>query len=368
MARKQVGAAESVPEDATTKAYVDARAVHTYASEAEFLGETQTRIGKLTAATNWGAFSGITDLDNYEGEALVQTVYSGRGGGTARTQYVSIGDNQGEYEKRIRRQGTAVAWFDWDWDNKVPLPVGIWDAATKGYVDGSAITVINWTELDTIDRFNTSAGYVLDNGFDLGAATGIAKYDGLLAGQLWFVSNGGYSTGDVTAQVQQVWISNIDGTLDEIRRDRTDTGSWSAWAIEVPSGGGSVAWGDVTGTLSDQTDLQTALDTKATAGQYVGINAQTGTTYAPVVADVGKLVTLSNAGAITVTMPSNATQAVPVNSQIDFLVIGAGMATFAAGSGATVNGTPSLVTRAQYSAVTLIKIATNDWVAVGDFA
>lgn len=32
--------------------------------------------------------------------------------------------------------------------------------------------------------------------------------------------------------------------------------------VETASGGGSVAWGDITGTLSDQTDLQSALDAK----------------------------------------------------------------------------------------------------------
>jgi hypothetical protein len=107
---------------------------------------------------------------------------------------------------------------------------------------------------------------------------------------------------------------------------------------------------------------------KQDAGKYVGINAQTGTSYGPVVADVGKLVTLTNASAITVTMPSDATEAIPVNSTIDFAVLGAGMVTFAPGSGATVNGTPSLITRAQYSVVMLVKIAANTWLAVGDLA
>lgn len=106
----------------------------------------------------------------------------------------------------------------------------------------------------------------------------------------------------------------------------------------------------------------------AQAGLYVGVNVQTGTTYAPVLADRGKLVTLSNAAAITVTVPSNATTAFPVGTQIDFLVLDVGMVTFAPGSGATVNGTPSLTTRARYSAVTLIKITANGWVAVGDLA
>jgi hypothetical protein len=98
------------------------------------------------------------------------------------------------------------------------------------------------------------------------------------------------------------------------------------------------------------------------------INAQTGTTYAPVVADENTMITLSNAASITVTLPSNGTQAFPVGAEVDFLWYGVGQPTFAAGSGATVNGTPGLKFRARYSAATAKKVATNDWVAIGDLS
>ena len=118
-------------------------------------------------------------------------------------------------------------------------------------------------------------------------------------------------------------------------------------------------------TESEVDDLIAPL---AVAGEYVGINAQTGTTYTIVLADVGKLVTCTNAGAITVTLPQDSAVAVPVGARIDFAGLGAGLITFAAGTGATVNGTPSLGTRAQYSAVTAIKVAANTWLVVGDLA
>lgn len=121
------------------------------------------------------------------------------------------------------------------------------------------------------------------------------------------------------------------------------------------------------GRLSDITmaaDIAAAI--AATRGLYVGINAQTGTTYTPVLADRGKLVTLTNAAAITVTLPQNSAVAFPISTSIDFVGLGAGKPTFAAGTGATVVGTPSLVARAQYSAVSAIKISTNGWLIVGD--
>ncbi len=98
------------------------------------------------------------------------------------------------------------------------------------------------------------------------------------------------------------------------------------------------------------------------------LNAQTGTTYTVVAADRRKLVTLTNAAAITVTMPTPTSLGLAAGASIDFAVLGAGMATFTAGAGATVNATPSAVTRAQYSAVTALAISTTAWLLVGDLA
>lgn len=98
------------------------------------------------------------------------------------------------------------------------------------------------------------------------------------------------------------------------------------------------------------------------------INNQTGTTYTPVASDVGKLVTLTNAAAITVTLPADADLDVPIGSRIDYGVFGEGMATFVAGTGATVEAAPSAISRAQYSAISALKRAANTWWVLGDLA
>lgn len=58
--------------------------------------------------------------------------------------------------------------------------------------------------------------------------------------------------------------------------------------------------------------------------------------------------------------------AFPIGTQITILQTGSGQTTIGAGAGVTVNATPGLKLRAQWSSVTLIKRATNTWVAVGD--
>lgn len=98
------------------------------------------------------------------------------------------------------------------------------------------------------------------------------------------------------------------------------------------------------------------------------LNAQTGTTYTLVLADAGKFVTLNNAAAIALTVPLESSVNYAIGTSIDFLQLGAGQVTVAGASGVTVNATPGLKLRAQYSAATLVKTASNTWVLVGDIA
>lgn len=118
-------------------------------------------------------------------------------------------------------------------------------------------------------------------------------------------------------------------------------------------------------------NLVTAITT-ALAAVFVAktqtINAQTGTTYTLVLTDASKLVTLNNAAAIALTVPTNATVALAVGASIDLAQIGAGQVTVAGASGVTVNATPGLKFRARYSGATLVKTATDTWLLVGDLS
>ena len=67
-------------------------------------------------------------------------------------------------------------------------------------------------------------------------------------------------------------------------------------------------------------------------------------------------------------MPLNASVAFPIGTQITLIQTGAGQVTITPASGVTINATPGLKTRVQWSAATLIKRATNTWVAIGDLA
>lgn len=85
-----------------------------------------------------------------------------------------------------------------------------------------------------------------------------------------------------------------------------------------------------------------------------GINVQTGTTYTLVAADNGGVVTLDNAAAITVTVPSG----LGVGFNCICIQIGAGQVTFSA-SGVTINPSSTLKISAQHGAASLIAYASN---------
>lgn len=95
-------------------------------------------------------------------------------------------------------------------------------------------------------------------------------------------------------------------------------------------------------------------------------NGQSGTSYTLVLGDAGKIVEVSNSSAITLTIPTNASVAYPVGTQITVLQTGAGQITVAAPSGGTLNATPGTKLRAQWSSATLLKRATDTWVLIGD--
>ena len=95
------------------------------------------------------------------------------------------------------------------------------------------------------------------------------------------------------------------------------------------------------------------------------LNAQTGTTYTLVANDVNKLVTLSNASAVTVTVPNGV---FTTGQQINLQSIGTGQTTVASDGTTTITSTPGLKIRAQYSAATLICTGTNTFTLIGDLS
>jgi hypothetical protein len=123
-------------------------------------------------------------------------------------------------------------------------------------------------------------------------------------------------------------------------------------ASTVPGPTGSTGPSGATGPAGDPTLI---------------INAQVAS-YTLVLSDASDLVEISNASANNLTVPLDSSVPFPVGTQISLLQTGAGQMTVVATGGVTINATPGLKLRAQWSSATLIKRATNTWVLVGDLS
>ena len=97
------------------------------------------------------------------------------------------------------------------------------------------------------------------------------------------------------------------------------------------------------------------------------INSQTGN-YTLVLADAGKFITVNSASTSTITIPLNSSVGFSLGTKIVIARIGAGNVPIAGAVGVTVNATPGLNLRAQYSAATCIQISLNNWLVLGDLS
>jgi hypothetical protein len=139
-----------------------------------------------------------------------------------------------------------------------------------------------------------------------------------------------------------------------------------------------VKWATPTSQLPSQTgnageylktDGTSATWEPAVATLNLTLNAQTGTAYTLLSSDVNKMVTLSNANTITLTVPNGV---FTVGQQINVQRIGAGAVqirsdgtTVLTSTGATSTA-PNL--RAQFSACTIICTSSNNFTVIGDLS
>ena len=91
---------------------------------------------------------------------------------------------------------------------------------------------------------------------------------------------------------------------------------------------------------------------------------QQSSSYTLVITDANKMVELSAGG--TLTIPAESSVNFPIGTAIDILQTGSSQVTIVADTGVTINYTPGLKLRTQWSSATVIKRGANLWLAMGD--
>lgn len=135
----------------------------------------------------------------------------------------------------------------------------------------------------------------------------------------------------------------------------------------LTTNGTTASWNNI--AQSDVTGLSAALAALPSTYSPLNftINTQT-TNYTLVLSDSAKQVEMNSASANTLSIPTDAAVNFPVGTALLVVQLGVGQTTIAAVTPGTttVNGTPGLKLRTQYSTATLIKRAANNWIVSGD--
>lgn len=230
------------------------------------------------------------------------------------------------------------------------------DAALTSPVQGTICFVrqdAGGNPLNQIQFYNGSAWVAND-----GDINGITAGTGL---------TGGGTAGTISLAVDTTVVATTNNTLTMTGKTLTSaTLTTPTLTLSTTSAvtEGQIAWN----STNDKIIVGDGTTAREFASSTLVTNAQVGTTYTLALTDKDKLVELNNGSAISLTVPANTSAAFPTGSQINIIQTGAGQVTIAGTSGVTVNGTPGLKLRAQWSSATLIKRGTDTWVAVGDLS
>lgn len=111
-------------------------------------------------------------------------------------------------------------------------------------------------------------------------------------------------------------------------------------------------------------NIQTQLNSKA--DKLLTIIQTNANSYTPQLSDAGKLIELNGSNENVISIPTNTSVPFEIGTQLNFIQTTSFVGTIIPQGGVTVNATPGLSFRAQWSSVTLIKRGTNSWVAIGD--
>lgn len=224
-----------------------------------------------------------------------------------------------------------------------------------------ALTGIPTAPTPSVDTNTTqlaTTAYVVGQGY-LKSATAVSIYAPLASPAL---------TGNPTAPTQTLGnnttrIATTAFVKNELDNFVTLPSQSGADGSFLTSNGSNAFWKKI--QINDVQELETTLNLFAPLN--ISFSPQSSTSYPLSSGDASRQVEMSNSSPNTLIIPTNASVPFPTGTVILVVQTGTGQTTIAPESGTvTVNGTPGLKLRTQWSVATLVKRSTNTWLVSGD--
>jgi hypothetical protein len=170
-----------------------------------------------------------------------------------------------------------------------------------------------------------------------------------------------------TATPAAIGTAAVGTSLRYAREDHVHPSDTSRAPIAGPTFTGVTTVSSQGITFSDSTNQVTAgVPSVTTIQGAANSNAKTASYTLSSLAERDNLIEMNSSSAMTLTIPLNSTVAYPVGTSLDILQTNTGQVTIAGTAGVTVNATPGLKLRTQWSSATLFKRGTDTWIVYGD--
>lgn len=349
------GAVWTINAGAVTYSMLDSTATSAFAAASHNHDDRYFTESEVTTLLSGKSDTGHTHDDRYYTEAEVTSFLSGK----ANTSHTHAASDITSGTLAIARGGTNLS-----------------STPTNGQVligNGTGYTLANITAGPNVTITNSAGGISISAATTGGATLADGDYGDVVVsgtGTVMTIDTGAVSTTKLGGDITTAGKALLDDADAAAQRTTLGLGTMATQTAANYATLSSPTFTD-TPAAPTATAYTNTTQIATTASVYntvttVPENAQTGTTYTLVLADAGKLVSLSNASAITLTIPTNASVAFPTNTRIDLLQYGAGQVTVG-GAGVTIRSSGSkLKLTGQYSGATLWKKGTDEWVLIGD--
>lgn len=175
-------------------------------------------------------------------------------------------------------------------------------------------------------------------------------------------------------------LGNVDNTADSAKPVSTAQSTAIATAKAEAIAEVTAVIAGAPGALNTLDELAAALNddanfastvTTSLAGKvnsYTPIIPKTNSYTLSALSERDSLIEVSSSSATTITIPADSAVDYPIGTSVDILQTSTGQVTIAGAGGVTVNATPGLKLRTQWSSASLLKRAANTWIVMGDLS